>query len=102
MNIFAEHTPIPYDMEDDAVVTSSWDDALERDGQMLVLCGNDVSLLSPVATEAALVAREGVTVAALERMLTREFGMPDGASPGEVTRQIIAALISRGVMTLQG
>ncbi|MFP5358918.1 MAG: hypothetical protein ACLGHM_00220 [Actinomycetes bacterium] len=93
-------TPEPYDIPDDARVTSGWDDAIERDGEMLVLCGNDVSLLSVIATEAALAARRGITVSDLAERLVEEFGHPEGRDPGSLVRQIVAALVSRGVMTL--
>jgi len=88
-------------LADDAVVRSRWDDALERDGEMLVLAGNDVSLLSPLAAEAALAARRGLTVAALATHLEREFGAPPDRDRGEAVREVIAALMSRGVMTVE-
>ncbi|WP_062521695.1 hypothetical protein [Demequina silvatica] len=90
----------PYRLPDDAVVRSAWDDALERGGEMLVLAGNDVTLLSPVATEAVLASRRGITVADLGRRLVLEFGEPGAVDPSDMARDIITVLVSRGVMTV--
>ncbi|WP_156155934.1 hypothetical protein [Demequina phytophila] len=90
----------PYRLPDEAVVRSAWDDALERGGEMLVLAGNDVTLLSPVATEAVLAARRGIAVGELSRRLVVEFGEPEGIDAGDMARDIITVLVSRGVMTV--
>lgn len=93
--------PEPYDLEDDAVVVSRWDDALERDGEMLVLAGNDVTLLAPLATEAVLSARDGIAVGELREQLFRVFGVPDGVDTVLAVRELVASLIARGVMRLE-
>ncbi len=93
--------PGPYDLVDDAVVVSGWDDALERDGEMLVLAGNDVTLLAPLATEAVLAARDGITIGALGEQLFRVFGMPEGIDSGAALRELVASLIARGVMHVE-
>ncbi|WP_062462183.1 hypothetical protein [Demequina soli] len=90
-----------YRLADDARVRSAWDDALERGGEMLVLAGNDVSLLSPVATEAVLAARQGITVASLGDHLVREFGEPADGDIGAMVRVLIDALIGRGVLSVE-
>ncbi|WP_062304523.1 hypothetical protein [Demequina subtropica] len=87
-------------LADDARVRSVWDDAIERDGQMLVLAGNEVSLLSPVATELVLAARDGISVAALGAHLAEVFGAPPGQDPGAAVRDFLAALLQRGVIAL--
>ncbi|MDN4475434.1 hypothetical protein QQX09_06155 [Demequina sp. SYSU T00192] len=90
-----------YRLRDDAVVRSSWDDALERGGEMLVLAGNDVTLLSPLAAEAVLAARHGITVVALAERLVCAFGEPEGGDAGDMAREVVLALVPRGVMTLE-
>ncbi|WP_156158984.1 PqqD family protein [Demequina gelatinilytica] len=93
----AEVPPVPALM-DDARVRSVWDDAIERDGQMLVLAGNEVSLLSPVATELVRAAREDITVAELGEHLAEVFGAPPGQDPAAAVREFLAALLQRGVI----
>ncbi|WP_062387850.1 hypothetical protein [Demequina iriomotensis] len=85
-----------------ARVRSVWDDAIERDGQMLVLAGNEVSLLSPVATALVHAARDGITLDALGARLVEDFGAPEGRDPGEVLREFVTALVQRGVIVIEG
>ncbi|WP_062527371.1 hypothetical protein [Demequina rhizosphaerae] len=90
-----------YGLPDDAVVRSSWDDALERGGEMLVLAGNDVTLLSPVATEAALAARDGISVGDLRRHLLDEFGAPPEGEVDVLVQGLVDTLIARGVFRIE-
>ncbi|WP_062311214.1 hypothetical protein [Demequina rhizosphaerae] len=90
-----------YRLADDSVVRSHWDDALERGGEMLVLAGNDVTLLSPIAAEAALAARGGITVGDLERHLLAEFGAPDEGDTESAVRALVDTLVGRGVMSVE-
>ncbi len=85
----------------DAVrVRSVWDDAIERDGEMLVLAGNEVSLLSPVATELVLAARDGISVAGLRDHLLEVFGSPEADDGDARVREMVAALMARGVIVV--
>ncbi|WP_062530191.1 hypothetical protein [Demequina rhizosphaerae] len=88
-------------LQDDAVVRSQFDDALERDGEMLVLVGNDVSLLSAVAAEVVRAARRGISVGALKRHLLGEFGEPADGDAGVAVRELVAALTGRGVLRVE-
>ncbi len=90
----------PFEIADDAVVRSAWDDALERDGELLVLCGTDVTLLSPLACEAAIVARHGITVGELAERLRAAFGDPAGGTLAGAVRELVATLLACGVMTV--
>ncbi|WP_062466002.1 hypothetical protein [Demequina maris] len=90
-----------YRLAGDAVVRSHWDDALERGGEMLVLAGNAVTLLSPVAAEAVLAARSGVTVGELESHLLEEFGEPKGRDSASMVRDLVSTLIGRGVLSVE-
>ncbi|WP_286214854.1 hypothetical protein [Demequina sediminis] len=82
-------------------MSAAWDDLLERDGQVLVLVGNDVTLLSPLASEAALYCTgDGVTVAALTSYLEGVFGAPPSGDPGAAVREVLAALQERAVLSI--
>ncbi|MDN4490643.1 hypothetical protein QQX13_07340 [Demequina sp. SYSU T00068] len=85
---------------DDALVTAAWDDVLERDGQVLVLAGNDVTLLSPLASAAALACRQGISVARLTAVLEERFGVPDGGDSSSAVREVVAALQERGIVSI--
>lgn len=86
---------------DSARITAAWDDLLERDGQALVLAGNDVTLLSPLASAAVQFCAEGgVTVAELAAYLVAEFGVPSGFDPAQAVRDVLIALQERGVVTI--
>ncbi|WP_042213596.1 hypothetical protein [Demequina mangrovi] len=82
-------------------VRSVWDDVIERDGQMLVLSGNEVSLLSIVATEIARAAHDGITLEALADHLVEVFGPPQHTDGVDAVREIIDVLMQRGVMVIE-
>ncbi|MDE0573659.1 hypothetical protein ON058_09560 [Demequina sp. B12] len=88
----------PLSLPADAVVTSRADDFLERDGEMLVLAGSHVYLLSPVAAEAMRVAWGGVPVAELQVALVEVFGKPSTGNIHEVLMAILAPLVDQGLM----
>ncbi|MDN4477448.1 hypothetical protein QQX10_08480 [Demequina sp. SYSU T00039] len=88
---------------DDALVTATWDDLIERDGQALALSGNDVSLLSELATAAVLFCAEGdATVSAIAAHLEELFGAPEGADTSAAVREVLTTLQNRGVVSITG
>ena len=95
-------SPEPLDVADSAVVRACWDDVLERDGQLLVLVGNDVMLLSPLASAAALACEHGITVAALAEALVAQFGTPPDVDQAHAVRELLATLLGRRVLGIDG
>lgn len=94
--------PAPLEAEDTAVVTAYLDDALERDGEMLVLRGNELTLLSPVAATTMALSRDGaLTVAELTRALMAVFGAPDDGDSDVAVRQILRSLADRGLVKVE-
>jgi hypothetical protein len=86
-------------MHDQSIVVATVDDALVRDGQMLVLVASEVMLLSPVSSEIVRVAATGVTISALGTHLEEMFGPPpDGNSPWDQVRLMVARLSEAGVV----
>ena len=86
---------------DDAVVRISWDDALERDGQVLALCGNEVTLMSELASAAVLFCGErGATIAAVVDHLEATFGAPEHGDSGAAVRELLVSLQERGVVSI--
>lgn len=97
-----EPPPVPYALHPQTVLTSQWDDAISRDGQLLVLVGSDVTLLSPLAAFAVAKARGGVTVEALGELLREEFGVPEDRPLADALGEVVATLIARGVVRAEG
>jgi hypothetical protein len=90
-------------MEDSAIVVATVDDALVRDGQMLVLVGSEVMLLSPVSSEIVRVSASGVTVEELGEHLFAMFGPPpQGNSVADQTRIMLGRLSEAGVVHVTG
>lgn len=90
-------------IEDDAIVVATVDDALVRDGQMLVLVGSEVMLLSQVSSEIVRVSASGVTVTELSDHLLAVFGEPPaGNSAPEQTRIMVTRLSEAGVVHVSG
>lgn len=86
---------------DTAVVSAAWDDLLERDGQVLVLTGTQVTLLSPLASAAVLhCADGGVTVRALTAHLEQLFGSPPGGDLDAAVRELLGTLQLRAVVSI--
>ena len=86
-------------MSDESIVVATVDDALVRDGQMLVLVASEVMLLSPVSSELVRVAASGATIAELGAHLEEVFGPPpDGKTPSEQIWIIVRGLSEAGVV----
>lgn len=87
------------DLRDDSVVAARVDDILERDGEALVLCGSELSLLSPVAaTSVVKAAASPLTVAELADVLLDEFGPPPEGDPSIAVRGVLSSLLERGIV----
>ncbi len=84
-------------------VRTAVDDILERDGQAVVLVDSQVMLLSHLAAQVALTAREGLTVAQLCDHLVAVFGLPpDGTEPAVHLQTTLAELERVGVIERYG
>lgn len=83
-----------------AVVTTSGDDLLERDGRVLVLIGSEVMLLSQIASAIVIAARGGIGVEGLTNSLVESFGVPDGGAALTAVEHLLAELVARGVIQL--
>jgi hypothetical protein len=98
--------PEPLPVGGEARVVSVVDSALERDGELLVLRGNDLALLSPVASAVVMLARAtgdgGVAVDYLATTLFEQFGRPVGVDPNVAVRQVLAELSDRGFVEILG
>ncbi|WP_144018879.1 hypothetical protein [Demequina sp. NBRC 110056] len=91
--------PSPVELDDGARLRSEVDDFIERDGQLLVLKGNDLTLLSHVASAAVLATMdEEQTVVSLAEILIDLYGVPEGVDPAIAIRQIVAVLVERGIV----
>ncbi len=82
----------------DAVVAAAYDDALSRDGELLVLVRAEVVLLSELASALVGYAGDGSTVSTLAARLTDEFGVPEGVNVVETVGTLAAELVERGVL----
>ncbi|GIG53766.1 hypothetical protein [Demequina activiva] len=94
--------PDPVDAKDTDRVIAHVDSVLERDGEMLVLRGSDLTLLSPLASAlvATVRARE-YSVGQLAARLSAQFGRPEGMDPGVAVRQVLGALQERGLIEVR-
>lgn len=93
--------PRASDLTSSTIISTCYDDALERDGELLVLAGDEVVLLSPLASELVWSARHGATLAETAAHLMNTFGAPEGADPGEMVRGLVNELVARGVLELR-
>ncbi|MFV0633672.1 hypothetical protein [Demequina sp.] len=90
---------VPLEFASNALVRAVADDALERDGEVLVLHGSDLTLLSSIAGAVVLeTLHEPRTVAQLTVRLFDQFGLPEGVEPGEAVRQVLGALVDRRIV----
>lgn len=90
-------------MRDVDIVVTTVDDALVRDGEVLVLVGSEVMLLGAVSSEIVQACAGGLTVADLGEHLLAVFGAPpEGRSVAEQTRIVLAQLHEAGVVKITG
>ncbi|MDN4472013.1 hypothetical protein [Demequina zhanjiangensis] len=90
--------PTPAPLAEDAVVVAVHEDAVERDGEMLVLVGSEVVLLSAVATALVGHAHEPADVSTLATLLVEEFGAPPSGDPFAAVCTLAGELVARGVL----
>ncbi|WP_062071337.1 hypothetical protein [Demequina sediminicola] len=95
-----QSAPQAVGIADDSQLTSHADDFLVRDGQMLVLRGYDLYLLSQVAAESMSAAWEGIGYSALRTRLLEIFGEPLGVSVDVQLQRILEPLLLEGLMTV--
>ncbi|MEJ3404868.1 hypothetical protein WDJ51_08990 [Rathayibacter sp. YIM 133350] len=88
-------------MRDILVRRMPWVDAVEREGELLVLIGERVLLLSTLARAIVEATDAWTPVGEIVAMLEAEFGVPDGVDPDAVARAAIDALAADGVVALR-
>ncbi|WP_084075204.1 hypothetical protein [Demequina sp. NBRC 110052] len=93
--------PRASDLLSTTIISTCYDDALARDGELLVLAGDEVVLLSPLASELVWSARHGATLAETVAHLMSTFGAPEGADPEAMVRDLVIELAARGVLELR-
>ncbi|WP_394550951.1 hypothetical protein ACDF64_10210 [Agromyces sp. MMS24-JH15] len=77
-------------------------DAIERDGEELVLIGDRVVLVSPLGRLIRAAVAEGwVRVDALVPALVRELGAPVAVDPDEVVAAAVAELATAGLVEVR-
>jgi len=77
-------------------------DAVTRDGETVVMVGDQVMLLSPLAS-AALARIDGDTdVAVVGAALVEMFGAPPDGDPISMTLSVLQDLSAAGVVKLDG
>lgn len=82
----------------DSMVIATVDDALERDGQMLVLAGTHVLLLSALGAAVVTAAATPISLDALAARLVELFGTPPDGDAMTVTLDTVAQLLERAVL----
>lgn len=87
-------------MNGDSVVVAAHDDAVERDGEMLVLVGTELALLSSVAAALVREAAEPKSIDQLGAVLVAEYGVPAGDTPTTAVLRIAEELLGRGIIEL--
>ena len=73
-------------------------DELHRDGESLVLLVGRLQRVSALGTVVRASARRGLTVAALAHLLEEEFGPPPEGDALGTTTQVVATLLSAGLL----
>lgn len=81
------------------VVAARLDDqVVDSDGRSVVLVGQDVSVISALATAALRLAEDPITANDLGRRLADLFGEPAHGSVAEATGIVVASLLARGLL----
>lgn len=77
-------------------------DELHRDGESLVLLDGQVQRVSALGTVVRATAHEGLSVTELADVLTAEFGPPPDGDTLGTTVQVVATLLSVGLLDVVG
>jgi hypothetical protein len=76
-------------------------DSVTRDGETVVMSGDRVILLSPMASAALALLTEPLDVSEVASALVRQFGEAPGIDVGEATRQLLEGLADAELVRLE-